>query len=164
MSASEAMPVEAMKAQTLTSCETLPSQPNLVASNWVPSPWPSSGSAIDARRENADSGAVLRRDVVEIIDQLERARARHVLRHDLRIAGNMAAEIARQRAAIEVVAAAGGKADQHVDGFAGIEIIFGGRRTTRQTSRAMRNSAMTVANMERRMLTMPSPPPLPRCR
>ena len=45
ISASEAMPVEAMKAQTLTSCDTLPSQPNLVASNWAPSPWPSSGSA-----------------------------------------------------------------------------------------------------------------------
>ena len=39
------MPVDAMKAQTLTSCDTLPSQPNLVASNCAPSAWPSSGSA-----------------------------------------------------------------------------------------------------------------------
>jgi hypothetical protein len=43
ISANEAMPVEAMKAQTLTSCDTLPSQPNFVASNCAPSPWPSSG-------------------------------------------------------------------------------------------------------------------------
>ena len=45
ISESVMMPVEAMKAQTLTSCETLPSQPNFVASNCAPSPWPSSGSA-----------------------------------------------------------------------------------------------------------------------
>jgi hypothetical protein len=44
MSRQVLMPAALMKAQTLTSCEMLPSQVNLGAANCVPSLRPSSGS------------------------------------------------------------------------------------------------------------------------
>ena len=44
MSCQVLMPAALMKAQTLTSCEMLPSQVNFGASNCVPSLRPSSGS------------------------------------------------------------------------------------------------------------------------
>jgi hypothetical protein len=38
--------------------------------------------------------------------------ARHVLRHDLRVAGDVLADVASQRSGVEVVAAAGAEADR----------------------------------------------------
>jgi hypothetical protein len=40
------------------------------------------------------------------------------------MAANVTAEVARQRAAVDVVAAACGKADHELDGLAGIEIVL----------------------------------------
>src|SRR6185503_20474463 len=69
----------------------------------------------DAAIENAEARAVLRRRGVEIVGELEAAGARHVLHHHAGIAGHMTADMPRQHAAIEVVAAAGGIADQDLE-------------------------------------------------
>ena len=49
-------------------------------------------------------------------------RARHVLRHDRGLAGNVAPVMARERARIDVVAAAGRRSDQEIDALAGVVI------------------------------------------
>ena len=57
------------------------------------------------------------------------ARARHVLRDDRRLAWNVAAHVARQRARIDVVAAAGRRPDEEIDVLAGEGVGRGrGRR------------------------------------
>src|SRR5262249_10236448 len=86
-----------------------------------------------ARRESGDRRAVLGGDVVEVVDRLEAAGARHVLRDELGVAGDMAAHMARERARIEVVAAAGAEADEERNRLAGIEVGFGRRRRYRQS-------------------------------
>jgi hypothetical protein len=62
--------------------------------------------------------SILRRDLVEIVRGLEAACARHVLRDDRRLTGNVFAEVARDHAPIEIVAAARGVADGDRDGLA----------------------------------------------
>ena len=64
---------------------------------------------------------------------LQRAGARHVLRHQSRIAGDVLAHVARQRAGIDVVAAARRETDQHLDGAALVEVLhrIGGHRLRR---------------------------------
>src|SRR5437016_5870642 len=71
--------------------------------------------------DDAECGAVARRDLVDVIRGLEAAGARHVLRDDGRLAGNVLAEMARDQPAVEVVAAAGGIADRDRDDLAGEE-------------------------------------------
>ena len=56
-------------------------------------------------------GAVLRRDLEEIGGGLHARRARHIGRHNRRIARNVPAEMAGQQAAIEVIGAAGVRTD-----------------------------------------------------
>src|SRR5262249_5908981 len=66
---------------------------------------------------------VLGGDLVEVVRGLERARSRHVLCNHRWLAGNMPAEVARDHAAVEIVAAAGGVADGDGDGLAREELI-----------------------------------------
>ena len=70
----------------------------------------------------ADDGAVIRRSGVKIIGEPQAAGAFHILRHDGRIAGDVAAEPARDQARIKIVAAADAVADVEIDRFAAIEI------------------------------------------
>ena len=76
----------------------------------------------NATRERAEYGAVLRRDIVDIVRHFKRSGARHVLRHQRRIAGYVLAHVACQRARIDVVAAASRKSDQNLNRLALIEI------------------------------------------
>jgi hypothetical protein len=48
--------------------------------------------------------------------------ARHVLRHDRRIAGHVLAHVARKCASVEIIAAAGAEADRQSDILAAIEV------------------------------------------
>jgi len=75
---------------------------------------------LERRRLNDDAkrGAVLRGDLVDVVRGLEAAGAGHVLRHDGRLSGNVLAEMARDQAAVEIVAAAGGVTDRDGDGLA----------------------------------------------
>src|ERR671921_866117 len=70
----------------------------------------------------ADDGAVLRRDVVEPVGEAEAAGALHVLGDDRRIARDVLAEVARDQAAVDVVAAADARADDHLDRLAFVEV------------------------------------------
>ena len=73
-------------------------------------------------RQAAEHGAVLRRHLRHIFRRDETAGARHVLRQDRRIAGQMARQEFRDQPRIEVVAAARPIADQHADGLAAVEV------------------------------------------
>jgi hypothetical protein len=70
-----------------------------------------------------ERGAVLGRDLVEIVRGLEAAGARHVLRDQRRLSRNVLAQVARHHAAVEIVAAARGVADGDRDGLAGEELL-----------------------------------------
>src|SRR5262249_18709572 len=72
---------------------------------------------------DAERRSILRRKLVEIIGRLEAARARHVLRDDRRLPGNMLAEMARDQTPVEIVAAACGVADDDGDGPARKELL-----------------------------------------
>ena len=82
--------------------------------------------------------------------RLQRAGARHVLRHDGRIAGDVLADVAGEMPRVEVVAAADREADHEVDGLALVELLDasgrggqGGERTKARAAgrqRRMRNS------------------------
>src|SRR5439155_9903514 len=70
-------------------------------------------------------GAVLGRHGLHIGGELVAAGARHVLRHDYRVAGDVAAEFAREQPRISVVAAARRAADVEVDLPAAVELRDG---------------------------------------
>jgi hypothetical protein len=111
-----------MKAQTLTCVEL---RALAAAEQWL---------YHHARRETGNGGAVLGGDIVEIVDRLEAAGSRHVLRNEPWIARDVAAHMARERPRIDVIAAAGAEADHHLDGLAGVEIGLGrGRWRCRQS-------------------------------
>ena len=76
----------------------------------------------DRAVEGRDLGAVLRRRVVELVGEDQARGARHVLDDDVRIAGDVLAHVAGERARVQVVAAAGGEADADGDGLAAIEV------------------------------------------
>ena len=104
--------------------------------------WPMMPSSGMSRAKMRDRGAVLRRVVVEVIDRAQRARARHVLHHDGRIARNVAPDMARDQPAIDVVAAAGPIADDQVDLPALVEIGDRiGARPCSATVKAVANTA-----------------------
>ena len=71
--------------------------------------------------------------VLDVLRGLGAAGARHVLDHDGRLAGDVAAEMARHRARVDVVAAARSAADDHLDGLAGV-VVGGGKRGAGQRS------------------------------
>ena len=87
-----------------------------------------------AGKDGADGGAVLRRQRIDVAGGLVAAGARHVLRHDRRVAGNVAADVPRDLARIGVVAAAGRRADHDGDLLAPVEFLDGilGSRTSRE--------------------------------
>ena len=76
----------------------------------------------DAAQVMADGETVGLGDLVKIVGGDDRAGAGHVLDDHRRIAWNMFAEVTRQRAGVEIVAAAGGEADDDADGFALVEV------------------------------------------
>ena len=75
-----------------------------------------------AAADDAEGRAVLGADIVEPVGEPQAAGALHVLRHDVRIAGNVLAHVAREHARIEVVAAADAVADIEIDGLALVEV------------------------------------------
>jgi len=99
--------------------------------------------------DHADEGAVVGRDAGEIIDHLQAAGADHVLRHERRLARNVAAHMARHEACDGVVFAAGADPDQHRNGLAAIEI---GHRIG---SRAQRQEARECERRARESLSQP---------
>ena len=68
-----------------------------------------------------ERGAVLGRDIVEIIRRPQAAGARHGLHHDERIARDVPPHVVREQARVEIVAAARREADIEVDGGALVE-------------------------------------------
>ena len=78
-----------------------------------------------AAADGGERQAVLGGDAIDILRGLHRAGARHVLHHHGRIAGDVLADVTAEQARIEVVAAAGGEADQDGDGLAAIEVLRG---------------------------------------
>ena len=70
-------------------------------------------------RHDRHRRAVLGRDIVMLIGGDEAAGARHVLRHDVRPAGQMLANVAGDHPAPEVEAAAGSGGDDHGHGLVG---------------------------------------------
>jgi hypothetical protein len=61
----------------------------------------------DLRIDRPDDGAVPRRDGEDVVGDLERQRPRHILRHDIGIAGDVPRPMRRNGAGEQVVAAAG---------------------------------------------------------
>jgi len=124
---------------------------NLRGSNWA---------------EQTDRGAVLGRDRVEVVGGAQAAGARHVLHHDIGIARDVAAEMARQQARDDVVTAARPVADDQIDLLALVEILHrrlgprGGGKADRHEQQ--RNDTQ---QLPRRLMasTMPQsrPPPSP---
>jgi hypothetical protein len=81
----------------------------------------------ERRGDDRERGAVLRRDVVEIVRRNDAAAARHVARNDGGIAGNVSAEMARNQARIGVVGAARADRDDDRDGLAAVKVALVGR-------------------------------------
>ena len=74
---------------------------------------------------HADDGAVLGRDAVEIVHRANAAGARHVLHDDVRLAGNVRAQIRRERVGIARIAAAGAGAhdERHLPAFVELSAV-----------------------------------------
>ena len=107
----------------------------------LPSHWNLSVSHLrsgDRRRGRQDDHrAVLRSDVVEIVDRPEATGARHIANDHVRLAGDIAADMAGQEAAPQIRAAAGCIADDDTEVFTLIEIcdaVGGGRLCYRERS------------------------------
>jgi hypothetical protein len=82
-------------------------------------------------RDAAEVSPVLGRDLVQILDRLEAAGARHIHRDDGRVAGDVAAKKFGGEPPIKVVAAARAVADVHAHSFAAVEVgdrVGGGGR------------------------------------
>src|SRR5262249_21889705 len=90
----------------------------------------------DERREGCARGgdseceAVWRRDRPEVVHQRERARARHVLDDDGRLARDVAADVLTQKLRVGVVAAA--RAEAHINGHGLAPIEVGNRVSARR--------------------------------
>ena len=71
--------------------------------------------------DHAERAAVLGRDIVEPVGEHETPGARHVLRHDRRIAGDEAPDVPRQRPSIDVIPTASAVADVKINRLALVE-------------------------------------------
>ena len=118
----------------------------------------------DAADGDPDGGAVRRRDVVDVVHRLPPAARRHVAEDDVRIAWNVFADVPPEQPAVLVIAAAGRRADEHVDLLAFVELGAGcaaappAARMPASASRRMpRTHVMTSSAGSRR-------PALPACR
>ncbi len=87
-------------------------------------------------RRHPDHGAVARRDVEDVVGGDQRSRARHVLDDDVRVAGDVAWQMSRQKPRPHVVVAAAGRADHDPDLLALVEFVGGLRRGRRNAKRA----------------------------
>src|SRR5262249_45470277 len=76
-----------------------------------------------ALHDGADRGAILRGHAVEPVGGDAGTGARHVLWHEAWIAGDVPRPMPRDRASIEIVAAADIEADHELDALAGVEIL-----------------------------------------
>jgi hypothetical protein len=90
--------------------------------------------------DGRNHGPVLRRTGIDEIGRADAASALHVLHHHSRLARDVLAQIAAERAGIEVVAAAHAEADDDLDGLALVEIgnalrIRGRRKAERKPDR-----------------------------
>ena len=103
----------------------------------------------DALVGNRNRGAVLGRNIVDVVGRHQSAGAGHVLRHHRGLAGQVPADMAGHRAAEQVVGAARRAADHHPDGLAR-EVRLGVR------------PALGATPAPRRRADRPSRPPLPR--
>jgi hypothetical protein len=94
----------------------------------VPQPPGVAEQRVEQRVENgavlqrSDDGAVPRRDVEEVRGGGVAARARHVGHHHGGIAGDVFGHVPRQEPRVDVVAAAGRRADDHRDLLALVEL------------------------------------------
>jgi hypothetical protein len=75
-----------------------------------------------AHEDRADHGAVLGRDIVDMGRQHVAGGARHVADDDGGVARKVLAQVPRNQARIEIVAAAGRRTDHDGDGFALVEL------------------------------------------
>src|SRR5262249_29741953 len=80
-----------------------------------------------AAGEAAEGRAILGPEWVEAVRRLDRAGARHVLHDNGRVSGDVAADVAAERAGVEVVATARGVADHQVDAAPAVEVGHGVR-------------------------------------
>ena len=115
------MPLLCQVTQEPTSRSMLPIQANLSVSNCallLPNSGSSAAGAPNTPSAVPSRGAALR----DIVGGAHRARAGHVLHHDVRIAGNESRHVAREQPHVDVVAAAGVVADDDVDALALVEI------------------------------------------
>ena len=85
----------------------------------------------------------LRRHVGEPVGGIEPAAAQHVLRDDVGIAGNVFGQVLGQQPRAQIIVAAGGDADHHLDGLALVEVRhrIGRSRRERQLGRNRINEA-----------------------
>ena len=74
-------------------------------------------------REHAEHGAVARGRIVHVLGRHEAAAARHVLRHDRRLARDVPAQELRSRPTVQVVAPADAVADEHAQRLAAVEVL-----------------------------------------
>ena len=87
-------------------------------------------------RRHPDHGAVARRHVEHVVGRDQRARARHVLDDDVRIAGDMSGHMSCKQPRPHVVVAAGGRADDDPDLLAFVEFVGRLRRGRRGAEHA----------------------------
>ena len=100
--------------------------------------------------------AVVRRDIGEPVGGIDAAGARHVARHERRIAGNETAHVARQKPRAEIVVVAGRGADDQADLLALVEIGDGvGARGQAGGERQCRERAQAVVTGSRPIICVP---------
>ena len=141
------MPAPERKAQTPTSLEMLPSQPNFGRLVLRALAAAEQRIEIGAAREAAEGGAVLGRHRVEEVRGFQAAGARHVLHDDIGLAGNVASDVARERAGVEVIAAARRIAEYEVDVPAGVEL--GGALSMRRGADTQRQRPQNCSRSNR---------------
>src|SRR5262245_16505725 len=80
-----------------------------------------------AALDQTDDQPILWCDVEQPVGRLQAAPARHVLHHDRRLAGNMAAKMGGKAPGVQTVATAHVRGDDQPNRLAAIEILTGGR-------------------------------------
>ena len=110
--------------------------------------------------EIAEHGAVLGRDLADILIADQPARALHVLHDDRGLPLDMLADVAREQPALDVGRPAGGEVDQRGEALAFVEGIVGaalaGRRAPRRKHPASRLAAAASAFPVRRGCVAPA--------
>ena len=116
------------------------------------------------RDEGRDRGAVLGRLAEHVVRGPDVAGARHVLRHDRRLAGNVVGEMARDDARIGVEPAADAGRDDEFDVLAPVEVGLGGGRSPLDDCRRSTPNASAMAMARDRSRRMGQAPRREECR